>query len=163
MVSVNMRELLDAGVHFGHQTQRWNPKMKPYIMTARNGIYIVDLRLTAQAFREALDFLRDLAANDGNVLFVGTKRQAQDAVREAAENTGMFFVNQRWLGGLLTNFETIRKSVARLFSRLDLSPGEFPLPGMVLIAAPPAFAQEPSQTQHTACPISRNAAPQRPC
>ena len=114
MVSVNMRELLDAGVHFGHQTQRWNPKMKPYIMTSRNGIYIVDLRQTAVAFREALDFLRDLAGSDGNVLFVGTKRQAQDAVRDAAESTGMFFVNQRWLGGLLTNFETIRKSVARL-------------------------------------------------
>jgi len=109
-----MRELLDAGVHFGHQTQRWNPKMKPYIFTQRNGIYIVDLRQTAVAFREALDFLRNLASDGGSVMFVGTKRQAQDAVREAAERTGMYFVNQRWLGGLLTNFETIRKSVARL-------------------------------------------------
>lgn len=114
MVSVNMRELLDAGVHFGHQTRRWNPKMKPYIFTQRNGIYIVDLRQTAVAFREALDFLGEIGTNGGEVLFVGTKRQAQDAVREAAERTGMHFVNQRWLGGLLTNFETIRKSVARL-------------------------------------------------
>ena len=114
MVSVNMRDLLDAGVHFGHQTRRWNPKMKPYIFTQRNGIYIVDLRQTAVAFREALDFLGNVAANGGTVMFVGTKRQAQDAVREAAERTGMYFVNQRWLGGLLTNFETIKKSVARL-------------------------------------------------
>ena len=114
MVSVNMRELLDAGVHFGHQTRRWNPKMKPYIFTQRNGIYIVDLRQTAVAFREALDFLGEIGVNGGEVLFVGTKRQAQDAVREAAARTGMHFVNQRWLGGLLTNFETIRKSVARL-------------------------------------------------
>ena len=114
MVSVNMRDLLDAGVHFGHQTRRWNPKMKPYIFTQRNGIYIVDLRQTAVAFREALDFLGNVAANGGKVMFVGTKRQAQDAVREAAERTGMYFVNQRWLGGLLTNFETICKSVARL-------------------------------------------------
>ena len=114
MASVNMRQLLEAGVHFGHQTRRWNPKMKPYIFTARNGIYIVDLRQTATAFREALHFLHEVAANGGSVLFVGTKRQAQEAVREAAERTGMFFVNQRWLGGLLTNFETIRRSVARL-------------------------------------------------
>lgn len=114
MVSVNIRDLLDAGVHFGHQTRRWNPRMKPYIFTQRNGIYIVDLRQTATAFREALNFLRDLAADGGTVMFVGTKRQAQEAVREAAERTGMYFVNQRWLGGLLTNFATIRKSVARL-------------------------------------------------
>jgi len=105
---------LDAGVHFGHQTRRWNPKMKPYIFTQRNGIYIVDLRQTAVAFREALDFLGKLAAEGGTVMFVGTKRQAQEAVREAAERTGMYFVNQRWLGGLLTNFETIKKSVAKL-------------------------------------------------
>jgi len=114
LASVNMRELLDAGVHFGHQTRRWNPKMKPYIFTQRNGIYIVDLRQTATAFREALDFLGNVGAEGGSVMFVGTKRVAQDAVREAAERTGMYFVNQRWLGGLLTNFETIRKSVARL-------------------------------------------------
>ncbi len=114
MVGVNIRDLLDAGVHFGHQTRRWNPKMKPYIFTQRNGIYIVDLRQTAVAFRGALDFLSKLAAEGGTVMFVGTKRQAQEAVREAAERTGMYFVNQRWLGGLLTNFETIKKSVAKL-------------------------------------------------
>jgi len=114
LVSVNMRDLLDAGVHFGHQTRRWNPKMKPYIFTQRNGIYIVDLRQTVVAFRQALEFLGNLAAGGGTVMFVGTKRQAQEAVREAAERTGMYFVNQRWLGGLLTNFQTIRKSVARL-------------------------------------------------
>jgi len=109
-----MQELLEAGVHFGHQTRRWNPKMKPYIFTQRNGIYIVDLRQTVVAFRQALEFLGNLAAGGGTVMFVGTKRQAQEAVREAAERTGMYFVNQRWLGGLLTNFQTIRKSVARL-------------------------------------------------
>ncbi len=114
MVSVGVKDLLEAGVHFGHQTRRWNPKMKPYIFTSRNGIYIVDLRQTAAAFREALDFLSETAANGGTVMFVGTKRQAQEAVREAAQRTGMFFVNQRWLGGLLTNFATIQRSVARL-------------------------------------------------
>lgn len=114
MVSVSMKELLDAGVHFGHQTQRWNPKMKPYIFTQRNGIYIVDLRQTVSAFQEALAFLQSVAAEGGAVLFVGTKRQAQEAVAEAAARTGMYYVNQRWLGGLLTNFETIRKSVGRL-------------------------------------------------
>ena len=114
MVSVGVKDLLEAGVHFGHQTRRWNPKMKPYIFTSRNGIYIVDLRQTATAFREALDFLGETAANGGTVMFVGTKRQAQEAVREAAQRTSMFFVNQRWLGGLLTNFATIQRSVARL-------------------------------------------------
>jgi len=114
LVSVNMRELLDAGVHFGHQTRRWNPKMKPYIFTQRNGIYIVDLRQTMTNFRQALEFLHEVAAAGGDVLFVGTKRQAQDAVEEAAERSSMYFVNQRWLGGLLTNFQTIRKSIARL-------------------------------------------------
>ena len=114
MVSVSVRELLEAGVHFGHQTRRWNPKMKPFIFAQRNGIYIVDLRQTATAFQGALDFLEEIAGDGGNVLFVGTKRQAQDAVSDAAGRTGMFYVNQRWLGGLLTNFETIRRSVGRL-------------------------------------------------
>ncbi len=114
MVSVSVRELLEAGVHFGHQTRRWNPKMKPFIFAQRNGIYIVDLRQTATAFQGALDFLEEVAGDGGNVLFVGTKRQAQDAVAAAAERTGMYYVNQRWLGGLLTNFETIRRSVGRL-------------------------------------------------
>ena len=114
MVSVSVRELLEAGVHFGHQTRRWNPKMKPFIFAQRNGIYIVDLRQTATAFQGALDFLEEVAGDGGSVLFVGTKRQAQDAVAEAAKRTGMYYVNQRWLGGLLTNFETIRRSVGRL-------------------------------------------------
>jgi len=114
LVSVSVRELLEAGVHFGHQTRRWNPKMKPFIFAQRNGIYIVDLRQTARAFQGALDFLEEVAGDGGTVLFVGTKRQAQDAVADAAERTGMYYVNQRWLGGLLTNFETIRRSVGRL-------------------------------------------------
>jgi len=114
LVSVSVRELLEAGVHFGHQTRRWNPKMKPFIFAQRNGIYIVDLRQTATAFQGALDFLEEVAGDGGNVLFVGTKRQAQDAVADAAARTGMFYVNQRWLGGLLTNFETIRRSVGKL-------------------------------------------------
>jgi small subunit ribosomal protein S2 len=109
-----VRDLLEAGVHFGHQTRRWNPKMKPFIFTQRNGIYIVDLRQTAAAFQGALEFLEEVAGDGGTVLFVGTKRQAQDAVADAARRTGMYFVNQRWLGGLLTNFETIRRSVGRL-------------------------------------------------
>lgn len=114
MATVGMRDLLEAGVHFGHQTQRWNPKMKPYIFTQRNGIYIIDLRQTIAAFDEAAAFLRELTAAGGTVLFVGTKRQAQDVIVEAAQRCEAYYVNQRWLGGLLTNFETIRKSVARL-------------------------------------------------
>ncbi len=114
MTSIAIKDLLDAGVHFGHQTRRWNPKMKPYIFGARNGIYIVDLSKTATLFGEAEAFVRDLAANGKTVLFVGTKRQAQDIVVEEARRCGMFFVNQRWLGGLLTNFVTIQRSIARL-------------------------------------------------
>jgi small subunit ribosomal protein S2 len=108
-----MKELLEAGVHFGHQTRRWNPKMKPYIFGKRNGIHIVDLQKTLQHFEEAADFIRDLAANGRNVLFVGTKRQAQDAMREEATRCGMFYMNHRWLGGTMTNFRTIRKSIER--------------------------------------------------
>jgi small subunit ribosomal protein S2 len=108
-----MKELLEAGVHFGHQTRRWNPKMKPYIFGKRNGIHIVDLQKTLQHFEEAADFIRDLAANGRNVLFVGTKRQAQDAMREEASRCGMFYMNHRWLGGTMTNFRTIRKSIER--------------------------------------------------
>src|SRR5512141_36144 len=109
-----MKELLEAGVHFGHQTKRWNPKMKEYIFGERNGIYIIDLGKTARLFREAEDFLTNLTATGGTLLFVGTKRQAQDAIAEEAQRCGMFFVNQRWLGGLLTNFTTIQRSLARL-------------------------------------------------
>jgi small subunit ribosomal protein S2 len=109
-----MKELLEAGVHFGHQTRRWNPKMKPYIFGKRNGIHIVDLQKTLQHFEEAAEFIRDVAASGRNILFVGTKRQAQDSIREEAHRCGMFFMNHRWLGGTMTNFRTIRKSVDRL-------------------------------------------------
>jgi len=112
--AIAMKDLLEAGVHFGHQTKRWNPKMKPYIFGERNGIYILDLGRTAKLYREAADFVSNIAAQGGTILFVGTKRQAQDAVAEEAQRCGMFFVNQRWLGGLLTNFSTIQRSLARL-------------------------------------------------
>lgn len=114
MAIVTMKQLLEAGVHFGHQTRRWNPKMKKYIFGARNGIYIIDLQKTLRQFKEAYRFIRELSADEGVVLFVGTKKQAQDSIREEAERCGMPYVNQRWLGGLLTNFATIKKSVARL-------------------------------------------------
>jgi small subunit ribosomal protein S2 len=111
-----MKELLEAGVHFGHQVRRWNPKMKEYIFGERNGIYIIDLQKTQRMFREAIGFMTNLIAEDRGrtVLFVGTKRQAQDAIREEAEKCGQYFVNQRWLGGLLTNFQTVQKSIKRL-------------------------------------------------
>jgi len=111
-----MKELLEAGVHFGHQVRRWNPKMKEYIFGERNGIYIIDLQKTQRMFREAIAFVTNLIAEDKGktVLFVGTKRQAQDAIREEAEKCGQYFVNQRWLGGLLTNFQTVQKSIKRL-------------------------------------------------
>ena len=114
MATITMKELLEAGVHFGHQTKRWNPKMKEYIFGERNGIYIIDLQKTLKMFKEASKFVQDLA-NDGRiVLFVGTKRQAQDAIAEEAQRCGMFYINQRWLGGLLTNWVTVQKSVKRL-------------------------------------------------
>jgi small subunit ribosomal protein S2 len=111
-----MKELLEAGVHFGHQVRRWNPKMKEYIFGERNGIYIIDLQKTQRMFREAISFVTNLIAEDKGktVLFVGTKRQAQDAIREEAEKCGQYYVNQRWLGGLLTNFQTVQKSIIRL-------------------------------------------------
>lgn len=109
-----MKQLLESGVHFGHQTRRWNPKMKPYIFTERNGIYIIDLQKTVKKVEEAYNFVRDLAADGGQVLFVGTKKQAQDSVKSEAERSGMYYVNHRWLGGTLTNFETIRKRINRL-------------------------------------------------
>ena len=114
MAGIALKDLLEAGVHFGHQTKRWNPKMKEYIFGERNGIYIIDLGKTAKLFREAEEFVTDLASRGGTVLFVGTKRQAQDAIAEQAQSCGMFFVNQRWLGGLLTNFMTIQRSLGRL-------------------------------------------------
>ncbi|MFN8544602.1 MAG: 30S ribosomal protein S2 [Candidatus Binatia bacterium] len=118
MTDVTMKNLLEAGVHFGHQTSRWNPKMKPYIFGARNGIYIIDLQQTVKMFREAYDFVRDLTAQGGQMLFVGTKKQAQDVIREEAERCGAFYVNTRWLGGTLTNFQTIKQSIERL-KKLD--------------------------------------------
>ncbi|MDQ1637251.1 MAG: small subunit ribosomal protein [Pyrinomonadaceae bacterium] len=116
MVSVTMKELLEAGVHFGHQVRRWNPKMKEYIFGERNGIYIIDLQKTQRMFRDAIAFVTNAIAEDKGktVLFVGTKRQAQEAVREEAERCGQYHVNQRWLGGLLTNFQTVQKSIKRL-------------------------------------------------
>jgi small subunit ribosomal protein S2 len=114
MSAVSRKQLLEAGVHFGHQTRRWNPKMAPYIFTERNGIYIIDLQKTVRKLEEAYMFIRELSANDQTVLFVGTKKQAQDSVREEAERAGAYFVNARWLGGMLTNFRTIRSRVARL-------------------------------------------------
>lgn len=114
MSLVTMKQLLEAGVHFGHQTRRWNPKMKPYIFGARNGIYIIDLQKTVRLFKRAYQFVQDAAATGVGVLFVGTKKQAQDAVQEEAARCGQFYVNQRWLGGMLTNFSTIKQSIERL-------------------------------------------------
>lgn len=114
MSVVTMKQLLEAGVHFGHQTRRWNPKMKPYIFAERNGIYIVDLQKTVRMFEDAYNFVRDLSARGGTMLFVGTKKQAQEAIAEEAQRCGMHYVNERWLGGTLTNFVTIRSRVDRL-------------------------------------------------
>ncbi|MCM3587176.1 30S ribosomal protein S2 [Mesobacillus maritimus] len=114
MSVISMKQLLEAGVHFGHQTRRWNPKMKKYIFTERNGIYIIDLQKTVKKVEEAYNWVKELAAEGGTILFVGTKKQAQDSVKEEAERSGMYFVNQRWLGGTLTNFETIQKRISRL-------------------------------------------------
>ena len=112
---IQMKQLLESGVHFGHQTRRWNPKMAEYIFTERNGIYIIDLQKTVKKIEEAYYFVRDIAAEGGSVLFVGTKKQAQEAIKEEAERTGMFYVNARWLGGMLTNFKTIKQRINRLF------------------------------------------------
>jgi small subunit ribosomal protein S2 len=114
MSVISMKQLLEAGVHFGHQTRRWNPKMKKYIFTERNGIYIIDLQKTVKKVDEAYNYVKELAGNGGTVLFVGTKKQAQDSVKEEAARSGMYYVNQRWLGGTLTNFETIQKRITRL-------------------------------------------------
>ena len=114
MAVVSMKQLLEAGVHFGHQTRRWNPKMATYIYTERNGIYIIDLQKTVKKLDEAYNFVRDIAAEGGSVLFVGTKKQAQDAIREEAARCGGYYVNARWLGGMLTNFRTIRRRIDRM-------------------------------------------------
>ena len=114
MSVVSMKQLLEAGVHFGHQTRRWNPKMAPYIFTERNGIYIIDLQKTVRKLEDAYNYVRDLSADNGTLLFVGTKKQAQDSIREEATRAGMPFVNARWLGGMLTNFKTIQNRIKRL-------------------------------------------------
>ncbi|WP_377889216.1 30S ribosomal protein S2 [Alkalihalobacillus sp. R86527] len=116
MAVISMKQLLEAGVHFGHQTRRWNPKMKPYIFTERNGIYIIDLQKTVKKVEEAYNFVRDIAQDGGKVLFVGTKKQAQESVKDEAIRAGQYYINQRWLGGTLTNFETIQKRINRLKS-----------------------------------------------
>jgi small subunit ribosomal protein S2 len=114
MANITMKEMLEAGVHFGHETKRWDPKMKSYIYAARNGIYIIDLQRTVQLFKEAFNFVRDLASKGEYILFVGTKKQAQDSIYEEATRCDMFYVNRRWLGGMLTNFQTIKKSIDQL-------------------------------------------------
>ncbi|MGB7947717.1 MAG: 30S ribosomal protein S2 [Candidatus Binatia bacterium] len=114
MSDISMKQLLEAGVHFGHQTSRWNPKMKPYIFGARNGIHIIDLQQTVAMFKDLENVVRNIAASGGHVLFVGTKKQAQEAIKEEADRCGMFHVHNRWLGGTLTNFSTIRQSIERL-------------------------------------------------
>ena len=114
MAIISMKQLLEAGVHFGHQTRRWNPKMAPYIFTERNGIYIIDLQKTVKKVEEAYNFMRDVAASGESILFVGTKKQAQEAIREEALRCNMFYVNERWLGGMLTNFKTIQTRINRL-------------------------------------------------
>jgi small subunit ribosomal protein S2 len=126
MAVVSMRQMLEAGVHFGHQTRRWNPKMKQFIFGERNGIHIINLDQTLERIETAYEFVRDLVANGGTILFVGTKKQAQDPIRSYAEKCGMYYVNERWLGGMLTNFETISKRVGKMqeYERMKIS-GEF--------------------------------------
>ncbi|SFG50113.1 small subunit ribosomal protein S2 [Desulfotomaculum arcticum] len=114
MAVISMKQLLEAGVHFGHQTRRWNPKMAPYIFTDRNGIYIIDLQKTVKMVEEAYNFVKSVVQDGGSILFVGTKKQAQESVKDEAERCGMYYVNQRWLGGMLTNFQTIRRRIDRL-------------------------------------------------
>ena len=114
MSTVTMKELLEAGVHFGHETKRWDPRMKPFIFGARNGIYIIDLQKTVQLFKEAYQFVRNITSNGEYILFVGTKKQAQESISDEATRCNMFYVNQRWLGGMMTNFQTIKKSIDRL-------------------------------------------------
>lgn len=120
MSIISIKQLLEAGVHFGHHTRRWNPKMADYIFTERNGIYIIDLQKTVKKFEEAYNFVRDISASNGNILFVGTKKQAADAIREEAQRCGMYFVNVRWPGGMLTNYKTIIKSISRLNNLLKM-------------------------------------------
>ncbi len=137
MSVISMKQLLEAGVHFGHQTRRWNPKMAEYIFTERNGIYIIDLQKTVKKVEEAYMFVRDASLEGGNVLFVGTKKQAQDAIKEEAIRAGMYYVNVRWLGGMLTNFKTIKRSIQKLNNLTKMSEdGTFDLLPKKEVAAP---------------------------
>jgi len=124
MSVISMKQLLEAGVHFGHQMRRWDPKMKPYIFTERNNIYIIDLQQTVKLVEIAYDFIREISSNGGNILFVGTKKQAQEAIKNEAERCGMFYINYRWLGGILTNFDTIRKRVKRFHELEEMENNE---------------------------------------
>jgi small subunit ribosomal protein S2 len=124
MSNLTIKQLLEAGVHFGHQTKRWNPKMKPYIFGARNGIYIIDLQRTLKMFKEAYNFVKEVAARNEYILFVGTKKQAQEAIEEEAKRCGAFYVNSRWLGGTMTNFQTVEKSIGRLKKYEELKSGD---------------------------------------
>ena len=125
MSIVTMKQLLEAGVHFGHQTRRWNPKMAPYIFTERNGIYIIDLQKTVKKIEEAYNFVRELSAQGESILFVGTKKQAQESIEYEAKRCGMYYVNQRWLGGLLTNYKTIKQRIKRLEELTQMEEDEF--------------------------------------
>jgi len=124
MSVISMKQLLEAGVHFGHQMRRWDPRMKSYIFTERNNIYIIDLQQTVKLVEIAYDFIREISSNGGNILFVGTKKQAQEAIKNEAERCGMFYINYRWLGGILTNFNTIRKRVKRLHELEEMENNE---------------------------------------
>jgi len=124
MSVISMKQLLEAGVHFGHQMRRWDPRMKPYIFTERNNIYIIDLQQTVKLVEIAYDFIREISSNGGNILFVGTKKQAQEAIKNEAERCGMFYINYRWLGGILTNFDTIRKRVKRFHELEEMENNE---------------------------------------
>ena len=128
MSVISMKQLLEAGVHFGHQTRRWNPKMKEYIYTERNGIYIIDLQKTVKKIEEAYAFVRDLSMDNKTILFVGTKKQAQESIEQEAKRCGMYYVNQRWLGGMLTNFKTIQQRITQLkrIEQMEVS-GDFEL------------------------------------
>ena len=156
MSVVSMKQLLEAGVHFGHQTRRWNPKMAEYIYMERNGIYIIDLQKTVKKLEEAYSFVRDLAANGQSILFVGTKKQAQEAVKEEAERVGMYYVNARWLGGMLTNFKTMRTRVDRLAQLKKMQEGGTfeRLPAWVCTMSMPVGSAVCSPTSRPCAPVS---------
>ena len=157
MAVVTMRQMLDAGVHFGHQTRRWNPKMKRFIFTERNGIYIIDLQQTLQYVDRAYEFIRETVAHGGTVLFIGTKRQAQEAIADQATRVSMPYVNQRWLGGMLTNFTTVHKRLQRLkdLEAMETS-GEFE--GRTKVPSGAVLPEGVRATGHPTCGDNRNCA-----